>query len=135
MYVETTRDIQIQVQPIYLDDQSETSRTEPDNGYYVWAYCVRIENQGAETVRLLNRYWNITDGHGRVQEVRGPGVVGEQPVLAPGESFEYTSGTPLSSPSGIMFGSYEMVTNDGRRFDVSIPAFSLDTPESGKRVN
>ena len=130
MYVETTRDIQIQVQPIYLDDQSE-----PENGYYVWAYCVRIENQGAETVRLLNRYWHITDGHGRVQEVRGPGVVGEQPVLAPGESFEYTSGTPLSSPSGIMVGSYEMVTDDGRRFEVSIPAFSLDTPDGGQRVN
>ncbi len=130
MYVETTRDIRIQVQPIYLDDQSE-----PENGHWVWAYCVRIENQGAETVQLLNRYWHITDGHGRVQEVRGPGVVGEQPVLAPGESFEYTSGTPLSSPSGIMVGSYEMVGGDGNRFDVSIPAFSLDTPESGQRLN
>ncbi len=130
MYVETTRDIRIQVQPIYLDDQSE-----PESGHWVWAYCVRIENQGAETVQLLNRYWHITDGHGRVQEVRGPGVVGEQPVLAPGESFEYTSGTPLSSPSGIMVGSYEMVSGDGNRFDVSIPAFSLDTPESGQRLN
>ncbi len=130
MYAETTRGIRVQVRPIYLDEQSE-----PDDGYFVWAYCVRIENQGAETVQLINRYLHITDGNGRVQEVRGPGVVGEQPVLAPGESFEYTSGTPLSSPSGIMVGSYEMVTTDGRRFEVSIPAFSLDTPDRRASLN
>lgn len=130
MYAETTKGIRVQVQPTYLDDQSE-----PDHGYFVWAYSVKIENQGDETVQLLNRYWHITDGHGRVQEVRGPGVVGEQPVLAPGESFEYTSGTPLSSPSGIMVGSYEMVTTEGRRFDVAIPAFSLDTPERSASLN
>ncbi len=130
MYAETTRGIRVQVRPIYLDEQSE-----PDDGYFVWAYCVTIENQGAETVQLINRYWHITDGNGRVQEVRGPGVVGEQPVLAPGESFEYTSGTPLSSPSGIMVGSYEMVTTDGRRFEVSIPAFSLDTPDRRASLN
>ncbi len=130
MYAETTRGIRVQVRPIYLDEQSE-----PDDGYFVWAYCVTIENQGAETVQLINRYWHITDGNGRVQEVRGPGVVGEQPVLAPGESFEYTSGTPLSSPSGIMVGSYEMETTDGRRFEVSIPAFSLDTPDRRASLN
>src|SRR3546814_15563563 len=91
---------------------------------YVWAYQVRIENIGRETVQLRNRYWQITDAFGRVQEVRGPGVVGEQPVLEPGESFEYTSGTPLQTPSGIMVGTYEMEASNGDPFDVDIPARS-----------
>ena len=130
MYAETTHDIRVAVQPIYLDEQSS-----PEEGNYVWAYQVRIENQGRETVQLLSRYWHITDAVGRVQEVRGPGVIGEQPVLAPGETFEYTSGCPLATPSGIMVGSYEMQREDGQRFEVSIPAFSLDSPHHSGRVN
>ncbi|MFQ5959619.1 MAG: Co2+/Mg2+ efflux protein ApaG, partial [Alphaproteobacteria bacterium] len=103
MYQQTTHAIQVTVRPIYLDDQSS-----PSDEHYVWAYHVRIENQGAETVQLVNRHWRITDEHGRMHEVRGVGVVGEQPVLEPGDSFEYTSGTPLATPSGIMVGSYRM---------------------------
>ncbi len=123
MYQKTTHAIQVTVKPSYLDDQSS-----PIDDHYVWAYQVRIENQGAETVQLLNRYWRITDENGQVHEVRGAGVVGEQPVLRPGDYFEYTSGTPLATPSGIMVGSYQMETADGESFDVAIPAFSLDSP-------
>ena len=130
MYSQVTRDIRIIVRPIYLEEQSA-----PEESHYVWAYQVRIENQGQETVQLLNRYWHITDAAGHVQEVRGPGVVGEQPVLKPGEKFEYTSGTPLKTPSGIMAGSYEMTTEQGSRFEVAIPAFSLDRPGEAVRLN
>jgi len=128
-YRETTRSIEVSVEPFFLDDQSS-----PDESHYVWAYHVSIRNLGGETVQLLNRYWQITDGLGRVQEVRGPGVVGEQPVLKPGESFEYTSGCPLSTPSGIMVGSYEMATPAGERFDIRVPAFSLDSPHQQVRL-
>ena len=130
MYSETTRAIKVTVKPIYLDDQSS-----PGDGHFVWAYHVRIENQGPEVVQLRNRYWRITDSLGRVQEVRDAGVVGEQPVLKPGEAFEYTSGTPLPTPSGIMMGSYQMETPAGERFDVTVPAFSLDSPHQPRRVN
>jgi len=130
MYAQETRGIRIVVRPTYLDAQSA-----PDEGRYVWAYQVRIENQGTETVQLLNRYWHITDAAGKVLEVRGPGVVGEQPVLKPGEAFEYTSGTPLATPSGIMVGSYEMTTEDGERFEVAIPAFSLDSPYQSRQMH
>jgi ApaG protein len=129
-YSETTRSIKVTVEPFYLEDQSS-----PTDDHYVWAYHVRIENQGRETVQLRRRRWHITDGLGRVQEVRGPGVVGEQPVLAPGEAYEYTSGTPLSTPSGIMAGSYEMETPQGESFAVTIPAFSLDSPHQRIRLN
>ncbi len=129
-YRAVTRAIEVSVRPVYLDGQST-----PDEGHYVWAYQVRIENFGSETVQLINRYWRITDAHGRVEEVRGPGVVGEQPVLAPGVTFEYTSGTPLSTPSGIMVGHYGMVTEDGQSFQVDIPAFSLDRPDQEIRLN
>ena len=130
MYEKTTHSITITVQPFYLDEQSE-----PDEERYVWAYKVNIENAGTKTVQLLNRHWRITDKRGRLQEVQGPGVVGEQPVLNPGDSFEYTSGTPLPTPSGIMVGSYEMESSDGDRFDVEIPAFSLDSPYDSASVN
>jgi ApaG protein len=130
MYSETTRSITVTVEPIYLEDQSS-----PAENHYVWAYHVKIENGGSETVQLRRRHWRITDSHGRVQEVRGPGVVGEQPVLAPGESFEYTSGTPLPTPSGIMVGTYEMETPLGESFSVRIPAFSLDSPHQAVRLN
>jgi ApaG protein len=130
MYSATTQSISVTVKPIYLEEQSS-----PTDSHYVWAYQVRIENIGSETVQLLNRYWRITDSMGRVQEVRGAGVVGEQPTLEPGESFEYTSGTPLTTPSGIMVGSYEMESTDGRRFAVEIPAFSLDSPHQPVQLN
>ena len=99
------------------------------------AYFVRIDNGSPRTVQLRSRYWHITDARGRVQEVRGPGVVGEQPVMRPGESYEYNSGTPLATPSGIMRGSYRMEAADGETFDVRIPAFSLDSPHQPIRLN
>lgn len=130
MYSATTRSIKVTVEPHFLEDQSS-----PVDDHFVWAYRVRIENQGGEIVQLRRRHWRITDGMGRVQEVRGPGVVGEQPVLAPGQTFEYTSGTPLSTPSGIMVGTYQMETGGGEHFDVDIPAFSLDSPHQSVRLN
>ena len=130
MYSAVTRAIRVEVEPIYLHEQSE-----PDDGQFVWAYRVQIENEGPETVQLLTRYWQITDGMGRVQEVRGAGVVGEQPVLNPGESYEYTSGTPLPTPSGIMAGIYQMEAAGGEQFDVEIPAFSLDSPHQAVNLN
>jgi ApaG protein len=130
MYSETTRSIKITVRPFYLDQHSS-----PADNHYVWAYHVRIENEGAETVQLRNRHWRITDGLGRLQEVRGPGVVGEQPVLGPGESFEYTSSCPLATPSGFMVGDYEMETRGGENFLARVPAFSLDTPQQTTRLN
>lgn len=130
MYSSITRSIRVSVKPVFLDEQSS-----PSDEHYVWAYQVRIENDGSETVQLINRHWHITDEMGRIQEVRGAGVVGEQPTLRPGESFEYTSGTPLDSPSGIMVGSYEMETAAGERFDVAVPAFSLDSPYRNRKLN
>ena len=130
MYEETTQGVRVSVNPVYLDNQSE-----PERGHYVWAYQVRIENDGVETVQLRSRHWRITDANGLVQEVRGAGVVGEQPVLEPGETFEYTSGTPLNAPSGIMVGSYGMQTDDGDMIEVDIPAFSLDSPHQVVRPN
>ncbi|MDP6405749.1 MAG: Co2+/Mg2+ efflux protein ApaG [Alphaproteobacteria bacterium] len=130
MYTRMTRSIEVTIDPVYLDDQSE-----PADDHFVWAYQVRIENKGGETVQLLNRYWRITDAQGRIQEVRGAGVVGERPVLNPGQSYEYTSGTPLSTPLGIMDGSYQMETQNGETFDVVIPAFSLDSPHQRRSVN
>lgn len=130
MIERSSHGISVTVEPSYLDDQSS-----PSDNHFVWAYRVRIENHGAETVRLRSRYWRIADSAGRVHEVRGAGVVGQQPELAPGDSFEYTSGTPLSAPSGIMLGSYSMEDAAGRSFDVPIPAFSLDSPHQKVRPN
>ena len=130
MFTKTTNSINITVKPYYLDDQSE-----PDDQHYVWAYQVTINNLGQETVQLKNRYWKITDSNGAKQEVKGEGVVGEQPILNPGEKFENTSGTPLSTPSGFMEGYYEMETKDGNKFDASIPLFSLDSPYISNKLN
>jgi len=131
MYSETTRSINVTVKPFYLEDQSS-----PAENHYFWAYHVRIENRGGETVQLRRRHWQITDNRGHVEEVGpAPGVVGEQPVLAPGESFEYTSGTPLPTPSGIMVGSYQMETEAGERFDIAVPPFSLDSPHQPIQLN
>jgi len=130
MYNAVTRLISVTVTPYFIEDQSD-----PEDNHFVWAYQVNIENAGRETVQLIGRYWHITDANGQVQEVRGDGVVGEQPVLRPGESFEYTSGTPLSTPSGIMVGRYQMETKAGEEFEIEIPAFSLDSPYQRTSLN
>lgn len=130
MYEAVTDGIKVSVTPFFLEDQSS-----PDEDHYVWAYQIVIENLGDETVQLRNRYWRITNANGQVEEVEGPGVVGEQPVLNPGDSFQYTSGAPLNTASGIMVGSYEMEGANGRMFDVAIPAFSLDSPHQTVRLN
>ncbi|MBM3524032.1 MAG: Co2+/Mg2+ efflux protein ApaG [Alphaproteobacteria bacterium] len=130
MYSETTNGITVTVRPVYLEDQSS-----PTENRYVWAYFIRIENNSRLTVQLKSRYWHITDAFGRVQEVRGAGVVGEQPVLKPGQAYEYNSGTPLTTPSGIMRGTYQMESSEGQRFDLRIPAFSLDSPHQAVRLN
>ncbi len=130
MYRAVTHAIEVTVTPRFLPERSS-----PDNGYYFWAYTIAITNRGTETVQLKTRHWKITDAHGRLQEVRGAGVVGEQPVLAPGESFEYTSGVPLPTPSGFMRGSYGMVTMSGKSFDIEIPAFSLDYEGAKHTIN
>ncbi len=128
MYEAVTRGIRVSVTPQYLEHQSDDER-------YFWAYTVVIENEGRTAAQLKTRYWQITDAKGRVEEVRGPGVVGETPLLKPGESFTYTSGCPLNEPSGVMVGHYGMVDADGGAFEVEIPAFSLDSPEGGRTVN
>jgi len=130
MYSASTESITIIVEPSYLEEEST-----PADHQFRWAYHVRIENKGSDTVKLVSRYWRITDALGRVQEVRGPGVVGEQPVLKPGQSFEYRSWTPLETPSGIMVGSYRMEREGGEPFDAAIPAFSLDSPYQPARLN
>jgi ApaG protein len=130
MYEAVTHGIRVRVTPQYLEEESA-----PDESRYVWAYTIDILNEGSETVQLRTRHWRITDATGRTEEVRGPGVVGKTPVLEPGESFRYTSGCPLSTPSGIMVGSYQMSTEDGGRIEVAIPAFSLDSPHTMRSVN
>jgi ApaG protein len=130
MYEATTRGIRIRVEPRYLDEQSS-----PEDGHYVWSYAVEIINDGAETVQLKTRTWRITDALGRTEEVRGPGVVGQTPVIPPGGTFSYTSGCPLKTPQGIMVGSYQMTDEAGSMFDVAIPAFSLDSPYTQRSMN
>lgn len=130
-YEATTRGLLVRVRPRYLPDESD-----PDARRWVWAYEIEVENRGEETVQLVSRTWRITDATGKVELVQGPGVVGEQPVLAPGEAFRYTSGCPLPTPSGAMEGSYHMVAPDsGERFDIEVPAFSLDLPDAPRTVN
>lgn len=123
MYEETTRNIRVSVEPNFLEEESI-----PEDHVFVWAYRIKIENHGTEPVQLRNRYWHIIDELGRVQEVHGRGVVGEEPVLQPGELFEYTSGVHLTAGSGMMAGNYKMQTFNGDAFDVHIPPFSLDSP-------
>ena len=130
LFEETTHNIRVCVEPVFLPDQSD-----PEDGQYVWAYHIAIENRGHDTVQLLSRYWRITDAQGRVQEVRGAGVVGEQPVIAPGARHEYTSGVPLPTPSGFMGGQYQMQNAAGARFDVVIPLFSLESPFEERRIH
>jgi ApaG protein len=129
-YTATTRQIRVTAEPIWLEEHSSL-----EENRFVWAYRVQIENLGGETVQLKTRHWIITDARGQVEHVRGPGVVGKQPRLAPGEAFEYTSGCPLSTPSGFMGGTYRMVTADGETFDIDVPTFSLDSPHQRVVVN
>jgi ApaG protein len=130
MYRAVTRKIEVVVTPRFVGDRSS-----PENNYFFWAYTISIANNGTETVQLKTRHWRITDANGRKQEVRGAGVVGEEPVLKAGESFEYTSGVPLQTPSGFMVGSYGMVSASGEHFEIDIPAFSLDSVENKRTLN
>lgn len=129
-YALITRKIEVSVEPVYLEKQSA-----PQDGQHVWAYTIRLTNYGDETVRLISRRWRITDATGHVQNVHGEGVIGEQPVLEPGDEYEYTSGVPLPTPSGFMAGSYQMETEQGRPFDIEIPAFSLDSPNDNVQIH
>ena len=130
MYERVTRGVKVIVRPQYLDGQSK-----PEEGHYVWAYTITIENHGRDTVTLRTRYWRITDANGQVQEVRGAGVVGEQPTLKPGDSYSYTSGCPLKTSSGFMVGAYQMQLVTGEFINVEIPAFSLDSPHEKHAIN
>ncbi|GAA0568486.1 Co2+/Mg2+ efflux protein ApaG [Rhizomicrobium electricum] len=130
MYERVTRGIRVAVEPAYLDDQSD-----PDEGQFLWSYTVTIENNGSEPVQLISRYWHITDAVGHIQEVRGPGVVGAQPVIDPGKSFQYTSGCPLPTASGHMVGTYQMKSASGEAFDAEIPPFILESPHERRQVH
>ncbi len=130
VYEQITRDITVRVSPSFLPEQSSRER-----GRYVWAYTVEIENRSAAEVQLISRHWIITDALNRTEEVKGAGVVGEQPELKPGEAYRYASACPLSTPSGMMQGSYHMVTPQGDAFDVMVPQFSLDMPGAQQRTN
>ena len=142
MYTKTTHAVEVTVEPQFLADQSK-----PEASRWFWSYTITIQNHGAQSLQLMSRHWRITDGDGRIQhvdgadasgrvnEVKGPGVVGEQPTLAPGDSFSYTSGCPLPTPSGIMVGTYHFRDQAGEAFEVDIPAFSLDSPSVGRVIN
>ncbi|MBL4852806.1 MAG: Co2+/Mg2+ efflux protein ApaG [Robiginitomaculum sp.] len=130
MYERKTRDVVVRVEPEFLAEQSS-----PADDRFIWAYTVEIENQTDEDMQVVERFWQITDRNGQVQEVRGEGVVGEKPNLKPGEIFRYTSGAPLTAPSGVMLGTYQMKTPGGECFDVEIPAFSLDSPFEARSIN
>ena len=130
MYSRVTRDIEITVLPEFVPERSDEER-----GQFFWAYTVEIANQGQSVVQVTHRHWKITDANGRLEEVKGKGIVGEQPVLKPGESFRYTSGCPLPTPSGFMVGSYRVVEESGTVFDAEIPMFSLDHPSSKRVLN
>lgn len=130
MFEAATKAIHVRVEPQFLDDQSS-----PDEHHFFWAYYIEIENKGPDPVQLRGRHWRITDGRGSIQEVTGEGVVGEQPVILPGETYSYTSGAPLGTPSGFMDGFYKMERQNGEDFVVDIPAFSLDSPYDHYLVN
>jgi ApaG protein len=130
MYRAVTRQIEVTVEPNFMPERSSAEKRQ-----YFWSYTIVIVNSGAETVQLRTRHWIITDASGRRQEVRGEGVVGEQPVLAPGERFEYTSGVPLPTASGFMTGRYQMESQSGERFEIEVPTFSLDSPDNKRVLN
>ena len=129
-YSAETNGILVRVRPSYLAGQSD-----PEGGRWVWAYQVEVVNLTGAAVQLMARRWTITDGLGRTEEVRGPGVVGEQPKIQPGDAYAYASGCPLSTPTGTMVGAYYFTDAEGRSFEAAIPAFSLDTPEARRSLN
>lgn len=129
-YKTKTHDVTVSVEPTFLPKDST-----PEKGEYLWAYHVEIHNDRPEPIYLRNRHWVITDALGRITEVKGQGVVGEEPLIAPGETYSYTSGTPLATPSGIMVGAYEMERPNGELFVVEVPAFSLDSPHDKRTVH
>jgi len=130
LYERTTRNVTVRVEPDFLPDQSN-----PHDDHYIWAYTVEIENQSDDALQVVERCWNISDSRGQSQEVRGEGIVGERPILQPGEVFRYTSGAPLSAPSGMMHGTYRLEDPKGVRFDVDIPVFLLDSPHEPRVMN
>src|ERR1700692_2181525 len=130
MYRAVTREMLVTVGRNFLPERSSA-----DRGQYFWSYTIVITNSGPETVQLRTRHWIITDATGRQQEVRGEGVIGEQPGLAPGERFEYTSGVPLPTASGFMTGRYQMVSESGEKFEIDVPTFSLDSPDNRRVLN
>ena len=130
MYTAKTKNVRVTVEPRFLEERSD-----PEERRFFWAYTVEIENSGPAPVQILARHWIITDQNGRREDVRGVGVVGEQPVIGPGASFSYTSGCPLATPSGVMVGTYQAIDADGELFTVDIPAFSLDLPGAKPRLN
>ena len=130
MYSKTTNGITVTVTPYFLDDQSS-----PQESHYVWAYQVNITNSGSSSIKLNQRNWLIIDANGKVINIQGEGVVGEFPTIDPGQSFEYTSGTPLKTNNGIMQGFYLVSQDSGENLKIDIPAFSLDSPYNKKNVN
>jgi ApaG protein len=130
MYVAVSHRVKVTVEPTF-----EPEHSEPDEQRYFWRYAIEIANLGDQPVTLMERHWRITDAHGLQQEVHAPGVVGEQPTIEPGKSFRYTSGCPLTTSSGVMVGEYSMVGPEGQSFQVSIPAFSLDSPDVRRVLN
>jgi ApaG protein len=131
MYEQETAGIVVRVQPQFLPEESA-----PDEGRYVWGYTIEIENRGPDPVQLLSRFWRITDENGLTQEVRGPGVIGQQPVIGPGQSFRYTSAAPLAAPSGVMMGAYSMQrVSNGEAFDIAVPLFALESPHHTPRLH
>jgi len=129
-YLQTTGDITVRVQPKFMETDSD-----PSSGRFLWSYTVEIANGGPYAVQVLSRFWQITDGNGQIEEVAGKGVIGKQPVIEPGDTFSYTSGAPLRTPSGIMGGRYSVRDDNGTVYDVEIPAFSLDSPHDRARVH
>jgi len=130
MYSKTTNDVTVTVKPYFLDDQSS-----PQESHFVWAYQVNITNSGSKPIKVSHRNWLIIDANGKVINVQGEGVVGEFPIIEPGQTFEYTSGTPLKTNSGIMQGFYLVSQDNGEKLKIDIPTFSLDSPYNKKKVH
>jgi ApaG protein len=130
MYEQETSGLVVRVEPQFLPEESS-----PGEGRFVWAYTIEIENRSADSVQLLSRFWKITDENGLTQEVRGAGVIGQQPTIPPGESFRYTSAAPLAAPSGVMSGAYSMQRENGEAFDIAVPLFALDSPHVSRLAN
>ncbi|RKQ68992.1 ApaG protein [Litorimonas taeanensis] len=129
-FEQRTKDVIVRVEPEFLAEQSSVS-----DSRFIWAYTVEIDNQGTKDLQVTGRFWQIADSRGQVQEVRGSGVVGEQPTIKSGEVFRYTSGAPLTAPSGMMRGTYRVEATDGESYDIDIPAFVLDSPHEGLVLN